>query len=50
MVAKVKEIEEWLRKLEETDLVSVTMKNGISYLRAYSINGYSKNYPELEMN
>jgi hypothetical protein len=47
----VKEIKEWLDKLDDTDEVSgyIGRKKKL-YLTAYGNNGYSKVYPVLEMN
>lgn len=50
MVVKVKELEEWLRKLDETDLISVIeYEDGTKYLKAYICNSGARDYPELEV-
>jgi hypothetical protein len=49
MAIKVKVLEEWLRKLDETDLVAGYIIGGELRLKAYKANSGAKNYPELEM-
>jgi hypothetical protein len=51
MVIKVKELEEWLRKLDETDLIAgYIARGGKLHLRVYACNSGPKDYPELVMN
>jgi hypothetical protein len=50
MVVKVKELERWLRKLDENDLIAtITYSDGTKCLRAYIPNGGGRDYPELKM-
>ena len=50
MVVKVKELEKWLRKLDEIDLVAGYIVGGELRLKAYKANAGAKDHPELEMN